>query len=178
MARSALMTVMMKAADKAARGLKRDFGELENLQVSRKGLGDFVSVADKKAEDAIYAELSKARPDFGFLGEEGGKQGNPNAESRWIVDPLDGTTNFLHGIPHWAISIACEQKGEIIAGLVYDPIKDEMFYAEKGAGVYLNSRRLRVSARREMGEALVATGITARYTEHHDAWMEQAKGST
>ena len=132
MARSATLNCMIKAAEKAARNLKRDFGEVENLQVSKKGPGDFVSVADKKAEEIIMEELTKARPDFAFFGEEGGCKGDQSAESRWIVDPLDGTTNFLHGIPHWAISIAWELKGEIQAGVVYDPIKDEMFFGEKG----------------------------------------------
>lgn len=162
MARSALLTVMIRAAEKAARGLKRDFGEVEHLQVSRKGPGDFVSIADKKAEDTIKEELTKARPDYAWIGEETGESGNKDAEFCWIVDPLDGTTNFLHGMPHWSISIACVnlKKNEVVAGAVYDPIKDEMFFAEKGAGAFLNSRRLRVSSRREAEDALVVYGIS------------------
>ena len=125
--RSATLNVMIKAAEKAARGLRRDFNEVEHLQVSKKGPGDFVSIADKRAEETLYEELMKARPDFAFLGEEGGHQGKTDAQERWIVDPLDGTANFLHGLPHWAISIGYECKGELRAGVVYDPIKDELF---------------------------------------------------
>jgi len=157
-ARSALINVMARAAEKAGRGLVRDFGQVENLQVSRKGPADFVSVADTRAEAIIREELAKARPDFGFLMEESGAT-KGREESRWIVDPLDGTTNFLHGLPCWAVSIALEREGEIVAGLVYAPIVDEMFWAEKGAGAFLNNRRLRVSGRRRMEDALIATGI-------------------
>ena len=157
---SPLINVMKRAADKAARGLKRDFGEVENLQVSRKGPADFVSTADLKAETVIHGELSRARPGFGFLMEESGAEaGRDKAGQRWIVDPLDGTTNFLHGLPHFAVSIALETNGEVIAGVVYDPIKDEMFWAEKGVGAFLNDRRLRVSSRDRIEEAIVATGI-------------------
>jgi myo-inositol-1(or 4)-monophosphatase len=157
--RSALFNVMFKAAEKAARGLKRDFGEVENLQVSRKGPADFVSNADHKAEKTIKDELQKARPGYGFLMEESAPV-PPTDESgrRWIVDPLDGTSNFLHGLPHFAISIALEERGEIIAGLVYDPIKEDLFHAEKGTGAWHNDRRLRVSARNRMTECLIATG--------------------
>src|ERR1700683_4095370 len=133
---------MSAAALKAARGLIRDFGEVEQLQVSIKGPSDFVSTADLKAERTIHAELEKARPGFGFLMEEGGARVGSDGRHRWIVDPLDGTTNFLHGIPHFAISIGLEREGEIIAGLVYEPIAAELFWAEKGAGAYLNDRRL------------------------------------
>ncbi|MBM3557097.1 MAG: inositol monophosphatase [Alphaproteobacteria bacterium] len=158
---SALMTVMEKAARKAARGLARDFGEVEQLQVSRKGPSDFVSTADFKAEKILREELTKARPTFGLLMEESGA--TPGTEdSRWIVDPLDGTTNFLHGIPHFAISIAVEKAGEIVAGLVLDPIRDEFFRAEKGKGAFLNQRRLRVSGRSQLGDAVIATGIPYR----------------
>jgi myo-inositol-1(or 4)-monophosphatase len=157
--RSATINVMARAADKAARGLKRDFGEVEQLQVSVKGPGEFVSNADLKAERVVREELRKARPGFGFLMEESGASPGSDKSHRWIVDPLDGTTNFLHGIPHFAISIGLEQDGEIIAGLVFDPSKDEMFWAEKGAGAYLNDRRLRVSGRRQLDQALVATGL-------------------
>lgn len=156
--RSPHLNVMCNAAFKAARGLVRDFGEVEHLQVSRKGPGDFVSNADKKAEDILYKELKKARPSYGFIMEEGGEiQGED--EHTWIIDPLDGTSNFLHAIPHFAISIALQKGEELIAGVIYDPIKDELFYAEKGGGAFLNERRLRVSARSNLQEALLATGI-------------------
>ena len=157
--RSPIINVMTKAADKAARGLKRDFGEVEQLQVSMKGPADFVSTADHRAEKVLREELGKARPNFGFILEESGVIPGSDPQHRWIVDPLDGTTNFLHGLPHFAISIALERDGEIIAGLVYDPIKDERFWAEKGGGAFLNDRRLRVSSRRNTEAALVATGM-------------------
>ncbi|PZQ47122.1 MAG: inositol monophosphatase [Rhodovulum sulfidophilum] len=156
---SANVNVMIKAARKAARGLVRDFGEVENLQVSAKGPGDFVSRADLKAEQVIRDELTEARPNYGWLGEESEEVKGADPTRRWIVDPLDGTTNFLHGVPHWAISIALEHKGEIVAGVIYDPAKDEMFVAEKGAGAYVNDRRIRVSGRREIGEMIFGTGI-------------------
>jgi myo-inositol-1(or 4)-monophosphatase len=156
---SANVNVMIKAARKAARGLIRDFGEVENLQVSTKGPGDFVSRADMKAEQVIRDELTEARPNYGWLGEESEGVKGTDPTRRWIVDPLDGTTNFLHGIPHWAVSIALEHKGEVVAGVIYDPAKDEMFVAEKGAGAYMNDRRIRVSARREIGEMIFGTGI-------------------
>lgn len=156
------MTVMTRAAEKAARSLLRDYGEVEQLQVSKKGPADFVSAADRRAEEIIRTELEKARPDFGFLMEENGKSGNEEAENRWIVDPLDGTTNFLHGLPQWAISIALESKGEIIAGLVYDPLKDETFRAEKGGGAFMRNRRLRISGRTNLEEAVVACSDTRK----------------
>ncbi len=164
--RSPLINVMASAATKAARGLKRDFGEVENLQVSKKGPADFVSIADQKAEDVLFAELSRVRPEFGFLMEERGEIEGKDKSHRWIVDPLDGTTNFLHGLPQFAISIAVERDGEAIAGVVYNPISDEMFWAEKGAGAYCNDRRLRVAARKDLKETVIATGIpsTARAT--------------
>ena len=165
--RSALINVMVRAADKAARGLKRDFGEVEQLQVSVKGPADFVSQADIRAERAIRDELKRARPTFGFLMEESGVIPGEDPDNRWIVDPLDGTTNFLHGIPHFAISIALETKGEFVAGVILDPIKDELFIAEKGNGAWLNDRRLRVSARKKISESLVATGIPfSEYGDH------------
>jgi myo-inositol-1(or 4)-monophosphatase len=156
--RSANINVMDQAARKAARHLIRDFGEVEQLQVSIKGPGDFVSAADRKAEKILKEELSRARPNFGFLLEESGEIAGRDGH-RWIIDPLDGTTNFLHGIPHFAISIGLEWKGELIAGLVYDPIKDETFVAEKGAGAFLNERRLRVSRRSEFSRAMIGTGL-------------------
>ncbi len=158
--RSAVINVMIRAADKAARGLKRDFGEVANLQVSRKGPADFVSAADLRADEILRHELRKARPDYGFLTEESGSAGSPaDAPRRWIIDPLDGTTNFLHGLPHFAISIALEEQGELLAGVVYDPAKDDMFYAEKGAGAFHNDRRMRVSSRARLADSLFATGI-------------------
>ena len=156
--RSALMNVMVSAADKAARRLRRDFGEIENLQVSRKGPADFVSTADTTAERTIRRELEKARPGYGFLMEESGRHPGQDSTRCWIVDPLDGTSNFLHALPHWAISIGLEERGEIIAGVVYDPVKNELFRAEKGTGAFLNDRRIRVSARRRLDECLIATG--------------------
>ncbi len=157
---SANLNVMIKAARKAGRSLVKDFREVENLQVSTKGAGDFVSRADIAAEEIIKEELMGARPTYGWLGEEGGGEEGKDPTRRWIVDPLDGTTNFLHGMPHWAISIALEHKGEIVAGVVYDAAKDEMFYAEKGEGAWLNdSQRLRVSARGRMIESVFATGV-------------------
>ena len=159
MAGSANLNVMMKTARKAGRGLIKDFGEVENLQVSAKGPGDFVSRADKAAEALIREDLMAARPSYGFLGEEGKEIEGEDPTRRWIVDPLDGTTNFLHGLPHWAISIALEHKGQIVAGVIDDPVKDEMFYAEKGNGAWLNESRLRVSARHRLIESIFATGV-------------------
>ena len=161
---SGLITVMTRAARKAAPRLRRDFGEVEQLQVSRKGPADFVSMADQRAEQTIVEELRNARPDWGMLLEEGGDvAGNPD-KPRWIVDPLDGTTNFLHGVPHFAIAIAVEERkpgggSEISHGLVYQPLTDETFWAEKGRGAWLNERRLRVSSRRDLSECLIGTGI-------------------
>ena len=157
--RSPILNVMANAALKAARGLLRDFGEVEQLQVSVKGPGDFVSTADLKAERTLKQELTRARPGYGLLFEESGAEAGTDPRHRWIVDPLDGTTNFLHGIPHFAISIALERDGEIVAGLVYEPTRDEMYSAEKGLGAYVNDRRLRVSARRRLAEAVIGTGI-------------------
>lgn len=157
---SANLNIMIKAARKAGRSLVKDFREVENLQVSMKGAGDFVSKADMAAEEILKEELMGARPTYGWLGEEGGEEEGQDPTRRWIVDPLDGTTNFLHGLPHWAISIALEHKGQIVSGVIYDAAKDEMFYAEKGAGAWLNdSNRLRVSGRHRMIEAVFATGI-------------------
>ncbi|HEY6916320.1 MAG TPA: inositol monophosphatase family protein [Allosphingosinicella sp.] len=157
---SGLITVMQRAARKAAPRLRRDFGEVEQLQVSRKGPADFVSMADKRAEQTIVEELRHARPDWGLVLEEGGViEGDPS-KPRWIVDPLDGTSNFLHGIPHFAISIAVEEpRAGITQGLVYQPLTDESFWAEKGRGAWLQDRRLRVSARRDLADALIATGV-------------------
>jgi myo-inositol-1(or 4)-monophosphatase len=150
---------MIGAAHKAGRNLIRDFGEVEHLQVSRKGPGDFVTKADKKSEKIIFEELRKARPNYGFLMEENGEIPGSDSSNRWIVDPLDGTTNFLHGIPQFAVSIALERDGELIAGVIYEPITDQTFRAEQGKGAFLNNRRLRVSARRDLSESLFSTGI-------------------
>jgi len=159
MLRSALLNVMIAAARKAARSLKRDFGEIEKLQVSLKGPANFVSAADHRAEETLYAELSKARPGYGFLGEEGGTREGADKTHTWIVDPLDGTTNFLHGIPQFAISIALEREGAIVAGLIYNPATDEMFIAEKGKGAFLNEQRIRVAARKRLSDAVIACGL-------------------
>ncbi len=156
---SANINVMVKAVRRAARGLVRDFGEVENLQVSAKAAGDFVSRADVRAEEVLRDELMEARPNYGWLGEELGETTGKDPTRRWIVDPLDGTTNFLHGLPHWSVSVALEHKGEIVAGVIFDPVKDEMFVAEKGSGAWLNDRRMRVSNRRDLDMALFATGI-------------------
>ena len=163
--KSALFVVMERAARKAGRSLVHDFGEVEQLQVSMKGPGDFVSAADRQAERILKEELARGRPAYGFIGEEGGASAGDGVH-RWIVDPLDGTTNFLHGIPHFAISMALEAKGELVAGLIFNPITDEMYWAEKGQGAFLNARRLRVSGRRYLDDALIGTGIPFR--EHGD----------
>lgn len=160
--RSALYTVMERAVRKAGKGLARDFGEVEHLQVSVKGPSDFVSTADLAAERALRAELEKARPGYSFLMEESGVSHGTDRDHVWIVDPLDGTTNFLHSIPHFAISVALQHRGELLAGMIYNPVLDELYWAEKGKGAYLNDRRLRVSGRRELGESLIGTGIPFR----------------
>jgi myo-inositol-1(or 4)-monophosphatase len=156
---SANLNIMIKAARRAGKALVKDFREVENLQVSTKGPGDFVSKADREAERLIKEDLLGARPTYGWLGEETGVTEGVDPTRRWIVDPLDGTTNFLHGMPHWAISIALEHKGEIVSAVVFDAAKDEMFWAEKGSGSWMNDRRLRVSGRRTMSEAVFATGV-------------------
>ncbi len=176
---SGLITVMTRAARKAAPRLRRDFGEVEQLQVSRKGPADFVSMADERAEQTLVEELRHARPDWGMLLEEGGAiEGDPN-KPRWVVDPVDGTSNFLHGIPHFAISIAVQEPrpggqgwGEISHGLVYQPLSDESFWAEKGRGAWLQDRRLRVSSRRDLSEALIATGVPFKGHGHPDRFQK------
>jgi myo-inositol-1(or 4)-monophosphatase len=159
MIRSPLMTVMTDAVMKASRSLKRDFGEVENLQVSRKGPGDFVSAADRKAEQILREALEKARPGYGLVMEESGVVQGTDPDHRWHIDPLDGTTNFLHGLPHFAISVGLERDGQIVAGVIYDPAKDELFIAERGKGAFLNNRRIRVAARNDMADAVVACGL-------------------
>ena len=173
MARSAILNVMVQAAMKAGRGLARDFGEVQNLQVSRKGPSDFVSNADLNAEKIIYEELKLARPDYGFLMEESGHNKGVDPQHRWIVDPLDGTTNFLHGIPIFAVSIALERDGEIVAGVIYNPAHDELYVAERGTGAFFNDRRMRVAARADMSEAVIGTGIPFKGHGDHTRHMRE-----
>ena len=154
---SANINIMVKACRKASKVLIRDFGEIENLQVSVKGPGNFVTVSDKKVEKILIDELLKARPNYSVLSEEVGKINNDEA-FKWIIDPIDGTANFLHGVPHFSISIGLEQNSEIICGIIYDPIKDEMFVAEKGNGSYLNNQRIRVSSRSKLKDCIIFTG--------------------
>ena len=154
---SSNLNIMIKAAEKASKSVIRDFGEVEKLQVSKKGPYDFVTKTDKQVEKILIEELSKTKSNYSFLSEEVGKIENKDKENIWIIDPIDGTTNFLHGIPHFAICIALESKKEIISGLVYDPIKDEMFYAEKNKGAYLNNQRLRVSSKNSIDECLFSS---------------------
>ena len=170
---SPTLNVMITAARKAGRSLARDFGEVEQLQVSIKGPANFVSVADHKAEDIIFKELSKARPGYGFLMEERGEIEGADKTHRWIVDPLDGTTNFLHSNPLFAISIALEREGQLIAGVIYNPASDELFTAEKGKGAYMNDRRLRVASRKTLGDSLVTTGIPHRGRANHSRFLKE-----
>ncbi|MEM7300953.1 MAG: inositol monophosphatase family protein [Pseudomonadota bacterium] len=175
MARSATLNVMVQAAMKAGRGLARDFGEVENLQVSVKGPGDFVSNADRKAEKVIFESLTKARPSYGFLGEEGTHL-EGDGQHRWIVDPLDGTNNFIHSIPIFAISIGLESQGQLVAGVVYNPVMNELFTAERGNGAFMNDRRLRVSGRRQLADAAVATGVPALSKTGHAEFIAKQTG--
>jgi myo-inositol-1(or 4)-monophosphatase len=159
MQQSALINVMVKAARRAGRSLKRDLGEIENLQVSMKGPANFVSMADRRAEEILYSDLAKARPGYGFVGEEGGPRIGEDKTHTWIVDPLDGTTNFLHGIPQFAISIALQREDTLIAGVIYNPANDELYTAERGKGAFLNDHRLRVAGRRNLSECVIACGL-------------------
>lgn len=173
---SALMNVMIAAARKAGRGLARDFGEVEHLQVSVKGPGNFVTAADHRAEEILFTELSKARPGYGFLMEERGEVAGPDKSHRWIVDPLDGTTNFLHGIPLFAISIGLEREGQLVAGLVYNPVLNELYTAEHGKGAFLDDRRrLRVAARRLLSDTVVSTGIPHLGKAGHQRFLREAE---
>ncbi len=156
---SAVINVMVKAARRAGRSLKRDLGEIENLQVSLKGPANFVTAADRRAEEMIYTDLSKARPGYGFIGEEGGTREGADKSHTWIVDPLDGTTNFLHGIPQFAISIGLSREGMLIAGVIYNPANDDLYIAERGKGAFLNDQRLRVAGRKKLSEAVIACGL-------------------
>jgi myo-inositol-1(or 4)-monophosphatase len=183
MLRSALINVMVAAARKASRALLRDFGEVENLQVSLKGPANFVTNADRRAEEIIHRELSKARPAYGFLMEERGRVAGSDDKNTWIVDPLDGTTNFMHGIPLFAISIALVREGVPFAGIVFHPTSDELFMAERGRGAYVNDRRLRVAARRDLAECVICCGIphrgrgdTARFRAELGAVQDQVAG--
>jgi myo-inositol-1(or 4)-monophosphatase len=159
MVHSALLNVMVAAARKAGRTLRRDFGEVEHLQVSLKGPANFVTAADRRAEEILKTELTKARPGYGFLGEEGGRHAGTDETHTWIVDPLDGTTNFLHGIPHFAISIGLERGDAIVAGVIYNPVTEELYVAERGKGAFLNDKRLRVAARKRLSDSIVACGL-------------------
>ncbi|MFM8753488.1 MAG: inositol monophosphatase family protein [Phenylobacterium sp.] len=170
---SALLKVMSDAARKAARGLNRDFGELAELQVSRKGAADFVSAADIKAEQSIFESLTKARPGYGFLGEERGLIEGTDKTHTWIVDPLDGTTNFLHAIPHFAINIALQREGAVVAAVTYNPVSNELFWAEKGKGAFVNDRRLRVAARQRLDESVLATGIPFLVHGQHARFLKE-----
>ena len=162
---SPIINVLIKTCLKACKPLIRDFGEIENLQVSSKGPGDFVSSSDKKTEEIIINELQKARPDFEIISEESGLIKNSNSEKKWIIDPIDGTANFLNGIPHFAISIGYEELSEIKCGVIFDPIKNEMFVAEKGNGAYLNNKRIRVSKKKKFDETLIVTGGPKYYSK-------------
>jgi myo-inositol-1(or 4)-monophosphatase len=167
---SPALNVMIAAARKAGRKLIRDFGEVENLQISVKGPGDFVSVADQRTESILVGELQRARAGYPILSEEVGLIDGPDKSHRFIIDPIDGTTNFLHGIPHFAISIALEREGALVSAVIHNPITDDMFVAEKGHGAYLNDKRLRVAARKNLAEAVVATGTpNIGYTQDHHA---------
>lgn len=171
--RSANITVMIAAARKAGRALIRDFNEVEHLQVSLKGPANFVSAADKRAEDILYNELSKARPAFGFLMEERGEVKGTDGQHRFIIDPLDGTTNFLHSIPLFAISIGLVKDGVPVAGVIFNPVTDELFAAEKGNGAYLNQRRLRVAARKNLNDAVITCGIPHHERGDHERFRRE-----
>ena len=175
MPRSAILNVMVQAAMKAGRSLARDFGEVQNLQVSLKGPGDFVSQADHRAEAIVHAELSKARPDYAFLMEERGEIAGADGQHRFLVDPLDGTTNFLHGIPIFAVSIGLERQGQLIAGVIYNPAMDELYTAERGGGAFLNDRRLRVASRSKLSDAVIGTGVPHLGRGHHGNYLVELR---
>ena len=175
MAQSANMNVMRSAVEKAGRALRRDFGEIENLQVSKKGPGDFVTNADLRAEKILFEELSEARPGYGFLLEEKGEIEGSDSTHRFIIDPLDGTTNFMHGIPHFAISVALEREGTLVAGVIYNPITDEIFYGERGQGAFGPSGRLRVAGRNQLSEAVLACGAPHGRRAGHDEFVAETE---
>ncbi|MBM10390.1 MAG: inositol monophosphatase [Magnetovibrio sp.] len=170
---SALLNVMIDSAGKAGRNLVRHFHEIESLQVSKKGPADFVTEADRRAEKILFETLSKARPNYGFLMEESGSISGHDISNRWIIDPLDGTLNFLHGLPHFAVSIAHERDGELFTGVIYEPVSDQMFWAERGKGAFLNGRRIRVSTRQDFSESLFSTGIPFKGRENHKPFIRQ-----
>jgi myo-inositol-1(or 4)-monophosphatase len=172
---SALMNVMLAAARKAGRSLSRDFGEVEQLQVSLKGPANFVSAADTRAEEILHKELTRARPGYGLLFEERGEIEGADKTHRFIVDPLDGTTNFLHGIPHFAISIALERNGELVAGLIFNPVCNEVFTGERGKGAFLNDRRIRVAARSDLSDCVIVTGIPHRGKPDEDLFLNEMR---
>ena len=175
---SPIMNIMIRAAEKAGRSLTRDFGEVENLQVSRKGPADFVTAADTRAEEIIFEELKKARPDYSFLMEESGAVKGEDAENIWIVDPLDGTHNFMHGLPHWCVSIALESKGRIEAGVIYDPIKEEIFRAERSSGAFIGRKRLRVSGRSDLESSMIAFGDAYLDAEKQKIYINELNAVT
>ena len=175
MARSALMNVMVGAALKAGKSLSRDFGEVQNLQVSVKGPGDYVSLADKRSEEILVNELRRARPDYSFLTEETGEIEGSDAQHRWIIDPLDGTTNFLHGVPIFAISLALERQGQIVAGVIYNPAMDELYTAERGGGAFLNDRRLRVAGRKALTDCVIGTGVPHLGRPEHGSFLVELR---
>ncbi len=175
---SPIMTLMISAAQKAGKAVKRDFGEVENLQVSKKGPSDFVTASDKKCEQTLYEELSKARPGYGFLGEENGFIEGTDKTHRFIIDPIDGTSNFIHAIPHFAISIALEREGALVAGVVYNPITDDVFWAETGKGAWRNDYRLKVSGRKTLGDSLLATGVPWRGVQGHGQFFKELHAFT
>ncbi len=171
---SPILSIMVRAAEKAGRVLIRDFGEVEQLQVSRKGPADFVTAADKRSEEIIFEELKKAKPDFSFLMEESGEVTGNDKDNIWIIDPIDGTHNFMHGIPHWCISIALQSKGKIVAGVIYDPAKDELFHAEKGTGAFLRgNKRLRASGRNQLENCVISTGYGGMDKQRHSQFVEE-----
>lgn len=175
MPRSAIINVMVQAATKAGRSLSRDFGEVQNLQVSLKGPGDFVTQADRRAEEIVHTELSRSRPDYSFLMEESGAVAGSDSQHRFIIDPLDGTTNFLHGIPIFAVSIGLERQGQIVAGVIYNPAMDELYTAERGGGAFLNDRRLRVGARRKLSDSVIGTGVPHLGRGHHGNFLVEMR---
>ena len=168
-----LLQVMIDAARKAGRRLARDFGEVSELQVSKKGPSDFVSAADLKSEEILVEELTKVRPGYGILAEERGVVEGTDKTHRWIIDPLDGTTNFLHAIPHFAITVALERDGELVAGVTHNPVTNEIFWTERGKGAFLNDKRLRVAARKTLGEAVIATGIPFQGKTGHGQFLKE-----
>ncbi|HET7716490.1 MAG TPA: inositol monophosphatase family protein [Bauldia sp.] len=177
MARTALLNVMVNAVLKAGRGLARDFGEVENLQVSLKGPGDFVTAADHRCEEILMAELGRARPGYGFLAEESGETQGADRQHRWIIDPLDGTMNFLHGIPIFAISVALEREGNVVAGVVYNPVLNELYAAEKGSGAFLNDRRLRVARRSRLEDCVIATAMPQLARPGQESYLAELRAA-